>query len=867
MPNPITGDFEAVLQVSGSTIDRLLASMHQQFGTPTSLPVFPHDTFILLGDDGGASGVRGIARIQLSPPRIELLHMAQDRFVIRVWVRAHFTPDSGSAAFPTFIYGEVRAEYRIREEHHQRYGVVIASYVDPSGVTFNSAGPDKSWDSAITAQVVHALTVKYVMTPHPLKADFQERRLRSLREPGGISAVTVPLALSTPNPAGGLASLNAVVLGGRDLAVAISREYIMSLVQPTLDSLLASQMKVSVHINTPWPLPDISTIYHVVIERAIATWAPGVVPVLNVPGGRISLDIGGRATTPNIILPDASFTVKHDLWLIFNAPTETFTLYHNGTPWVSASVSGLFGGIAKSIVENKLASQFVGYANSAVAKAGPQLQNTATRKKVLVDQLQSMDGGADAHFTGAEFTPDVAILKGTITVSPRAWMKVNLGKLSDASGFTAYPSWIPGGRITEFHWSWFWFTTSPTSPTTGPFGQAHDDRFLLQSNQSLPGLPPVPGTPLPPWGSAGAMCLTIHGMVTDVVTGAEVPVTSAGMLFRMKPCLYFYPPSSIPGILIPAAKLRVYARAFAMTKDAANSRSGGSKELAVIDIGKVIPGKASPVNSLIQYYDTVPSEDSVAALAEALGKVRRPGAGLVIVALMRDGLLGADDGTIAARLERLVKDAPGPVLIADDVDRSWSSRLELPVGRGTEYATEATRLVTPDGRLAWQSDGPADTEALVRALSDNLAPAPPPIFQTVDVGVAVDHPAPDFFLEGSRRLRLTKLQGQPVVVSFVQPWAVSSTAHARRLERTGRRWEEMGGRIVLVIDGADQQAADEFVRANCPSAWGVGDSAGAITDRYGVRIWPTTLLVDDWGKVAAVEIGTDPGALDMLGRE
>lgn len=145
MPNPITGDFEAVLQVSGSTIDRLLASMHQQFGTPTSLPVFPHDSFILLGDDAGASGVRGIARIQLSPPRIELLHAAHDRFVIRVWVRAHFTPDSGSAAFPTFIYGEVRAEYRIREEHHPRYGVVIASYVDPSGVTFTSAGPDKSW--------------------------------------------------------------------------------------------------------------------------------------------------------------------------------------------------------------------------------------------------------------------------------------------------------------------------------------------------------------------------------------------------------------------------------------------------------------------------------------------------------------------------------------------------------------------------------------------------------------------------------------------------------------------------------------------------------------------------------------------------
>ena len=29
MANPLTGDFEAVLQVSGGTINRLLASMHQ----------------------------------------------------------------------------------------------------------------------------------------------------------------------------------------------------------------------------------------------------------------------------------------------------------------------------------------------------------------------------------------------------------------------------------------------------------------------------------------------------------------------------------------------------------------------------------------------------------------------------------------------------------------------------------------------------------------------------------------------------------------------------------------------------------------------------------------------------------------------
>ena len=865
MPNPITGDFDAALQVSGSTIDRLLASMHQQFGTPTSLPTFPHDSYILLGDAGAPAGVRGIARVQLSPPRIELLHAVQDRFVIRVWVRAHFTPDSGSADFPTFIHGEVRAEYRVREEFHPRYGVVIASYVDPNGVTFQSAGPDTSWDAAITTQVVHALTVQYVMTPHPLKSDFQERRLRSLRDAGGASAVTVPIPLGPPNPAAAVASLNALFLGGRDLGVAISREYILALVQPTLDALKASQMKVYVHIDTPFFMPDIDATYRVEFTKAVATWSSGTVPVLGVPGGRISLDIAGRAWTPNIILPDVDFTVTHDLWLIFNPGTETFGLYHNGAPDVTAKVSGLFGGAATPIVEKSLSSQFNLYANAAVTNAAPHLQQTAARKKVLVDQLRSMDAGADAHFTEARFTPDAAMLIGTISVTPRAWMKIAFGKLADASGFSAYPTWIPGGRITEFHWSWFWFTTSPTSPVSGPYGQAHDDRFLLRSSQSLPGLPPVPETPVPPWGATGAVCLTINGMVTDPVTGAEVPVSSAGMVFRVKPCVYFYPPSPIPGILIPAGKLRLYTRAFA-PKHGGGSGSGSNRELAVIDIGATTPETSAPVNTLVQYFDAVPSERSVAALHDALGRVRRPDAGLLIVALVRDGLLDADDGTIARRLEALVREAPGPVLIAEDVGQSWSSRLELPVGRGAEGAGDATRLVTPDGRVAWRVDGLVDPEWLARALNEGLSPAPPPEFRPIAAGVAPGDPAPDFYLEAATRFRLTKLQGRKVLLTFVQPWSKSSTAHARRLERTSTRWEESGGRAVLIVDGVDQQGAEEFARTNSPSAWAVADPSGAITDRYGVRIWPTSMVIDETGALAAVETGTDPGALDMLAR-
>ena len=50
MANPLTGDFDAVLQVSGSTVDRLLASIHQNGGTKTTLPGFTHGTRLRVGD-------------------------------------------------------------------------------------------------------------------------------------------------------------------------------------------------------------------------------------------------------------------------------------------------------------------------------------------------------------------------------------------------------------------------------------------------------------------------------------------------------------------------------------------------------------------------------------------------------------------------------------------------------------------------------------------------------------------------------------------------------------------------------------------------------------------------------------------------
>src|SRR6185369_302769 len=115
MANPLTGDFEAVLQISGGTINRLVATMHQNaFANPT-LPSFPHSIRMRMGDDHAFEGVRGLVHGQIGVPRVRLTHGATDRFLLEVGIRAWFRPDPGTAAMPAFIHGNVFAEYRVQD--------------------------------------------------------------------------------------------------------------------------------------------------------------------------------------------------------------------------------------------------------------------------------------------------------------------------------------------------------------------------------------------------------------------------------------------------------------------------------------------------------------------------------------------------------------------------------------------------------------------------------------------------------------------------------------------------------------------------------------------------------------------------------
>jgi hypothetical protein len=59
MPNALTGDFEAVLQIGNGTLDRLLASMHQNGFVDREGPSLPHTVYFRLGENDLGEGERG----------------------------------------------------------------------------------------------------------------------------------------------------------------------------------------------------------------------------------------------------------------------------------------------------------------------------------------------------------------------------------------------------------------------------------------------------------------------------------------------------------------------------------------------------------------------------------------------------------------------------------------------------------------------------------------------------------------------------------------------------------------------------------------------------------------------------------------
>jgi hypothetical protein len=846
MLNPITGEFEVVLQVSGKTVNRLLASMHQNAFTDPDRPSFPHAVAIRIGDDYPFDGVRGLAHAQIGVPSIELINGATDRFIIEVGVRAWYRPDPGTEPLPAFIHGTVRAEYHIEniDPNCAGWGKASLDYiwvrVVRDSVRFTGTAEEDSGSvgiamvtatggaaaniAKITNQIAHLLETRFEATPHKVTSErFKRGGMRSLSPPLGGTAVALPLAVNGP-PAGAITSIENLILEDADFGIGVSRDYIMSLVQPALSSIAGFKA------TYPVDVAGISTVYRVSIDPPTVEWQP------NGASAVIAIKIHGAANTDSI-LPNVTVDISQQITIHF-APEQMWLSPSSRS--VKVKADGLASWLVSDIAAKKINASVENIVNDACTNAQPTLDAMIGRKEELSTELRTLDSGAAAYLDEALFLQDGVILRGTIALAARKRPVINFSKTTAEDGYTALAAWIPGGRIDKFEWSWTWAGQRPKGAAT------HDDRFLLRrpaGGVSRWGMAVQIAQTIPGLDGAGTVCLRLKGVQVDPVTGELVPVDTR------KRCLRF-------GLDIATGVRDGIGRLF--LRDIPElSQDVPFPQLAVIEAGTA----RSSTNTLLVYAHRTWEPETANMLRSAFERSHRRDAGITVLVLFREGVLAAAGPGLLREIEELGQRLGVYTTVNEDVGGNWSKAF----GFDSVDSGYAWRLLSPHGGVTWMHQGQLDPERLVLALDRCLirsARAAPRVMRSgLQVGSRFSPGAlhlgyRDFV---HRRpcppLPLNRSLKSGSVVTFVQRGSRASEAQLRELAARHSEQRDKAPLIVAVLDGADEGEAERLKNELGFDFAVIPDARGLVANRLGVRVWPTTVRLDSRGTVVEVRLG------------
>lgn len=869
MANALTGDFEAVLQVSVGTLRRLVAGMHQNASAQLGTPSIPHVVYLRLADD--ELGQYGSVAAQVGVPIIQLIDGATDRFRVEIGIRARFRPDPGSLPLADVIHGTVRAEYRLRDVDARCRGWehagddyfwfrVVKESVRFDGTVFNDSSAFDLItlldEATIKARIEKHLRAMLDSTfePAPQRVGARFRRLKCLAAGPGPNdaAVAIPWGLSSATPQGSRNSINQRFLDGNDWGLAVSADYMLSRMRPMLDPLVGTQINVH-HEQDAGIGGGLILDYHVRVDSASVEWlGPMAFPLVGAPAGVFRIRLAGvgwasrlyRSGVFNVGSISAAdlrltFTVDQYVLVTFDSSTGTFSLVSGGAPVVT--FAGPFAGLIESVARGYITSQAQARLAGPLGAAQAQLNalSSPALRDPLIKALRGLDPAATPRATRAIFRTEGIVLCGPIALSYRHRPQVWFARTSGGDGFDAIESWIPGGRIDAFHWTWRWFNSPVQDPPGGPGSRSSAESYQLRRpveritpfGLSLPRERPLPGL-----DGHGKVCLTVTGVQVDSSTGELIPIRSAAS------CEQFGFEFKLPYEVGPFIKLY---------DPRVDIRQG--PEIGVLRVG--VAESQSSSNTLVLSMSAGWDREAVRVLQSALDGCTRQDAGLVVVVLVDDGVFSASASEIREEVRALTKHLPAPLLVTEDVRAGWSSALALP----RDTRDPAWRLVNPAGVVSWAHDDRVPVDDLVAVLNRRLVAGAPadlafiqvelPVGKRFPIEIAAPHcpPAP----------LGTGFGGSKIV--FVDKDSPTAATLLRRLhDAHAQLADDERPFIAVVLGGANADEADAFQKNVAHDFPTFADSSGDLMRRAGIRMSPTILSLDE----RAVVVGHDVGLID-----
>jgi peroxiredoxin len=879
--NPLTGDFDAVVQLSMPTLNRLLASMHQNHGNDAGLPTLPHRTEVSLpwnGDKpfgGSLAGIKGRAGVQIGAPTVALIANEPRAVNMSCWIRARYYPDPQTASLPEFIHGRIVARYEVKPITLSiLFGasfILATASSEDANITFTDSGLNSADKEKVTGLIRDFLRTKGTavlgLPPHISSGavDF-----RGLIDGQGRQAVALPITLTDAAPGAG--NLGRVFLEGGDFAIAISKEAILTLIQPYIE-----------YFNKT-PQPDFSFTrlgFH-------PTYKLSMTATVDWPnGGALTLDISGTAKTSHKIsvkvnvfgysvgvdvikvFPDVDFGVRQSFTFHLNSSNQSISIEPSGKPNVYQldlyNAVGAYYPPTKAEVETELTNRFVLGRDDALDvmndKIDPPLAEQREQVRKLLRRIDDM-----AEITLASVPPDNdgLLLTGKINLSFRKDPHVDFSQLGDGSGYTAFDSWVPGGRIRHFHWTWWRAEDYDPLELSIPVHQTSPpllvDRYVLQE-QNLPGiLLPSP---------AGGVGQTVEYAVLDPEAINHLhgdPQTGEWIPAEGQLCLEI----GIEYVDHETGEVLGFGAAKGVLNPgiACHYRTALGNILLLLGGGwipvergiplRIEPGWIDPLNTIV--FQPVCQSQSVANLCEAgselllqaLRQAERPDAPIMVVfALPMSGR--GPSPALAARVRELRQKFPRRMGVAFvDRDAGQLSGLKLP----TDDSRPGLRLLDPAGRLVWRHDGVADVTTIAAALHEHLVAGPP--LRGLPGGlpqatVRPGKPPPDFTFEvgPGERIALRHLRGRRLAVIFVSKGNAAFEAVLNRLSADAAEIDEPR-MVVIVQDGESSGTA--ATQRDLSFDWvAVADPKGVIARSYGITSRPTAVLVDWDGRVTTVK--------------